>query len=204
MRNRFDKFTYNKVGVEFMEEGCSIQSYLQEYYCILEQMISKMSSAQLTWSISYNFIVQMIPHHQAAILMSCNLLKYTKNTDLQDIAFNIIQEQTKSIINMENIICNCQNLINCSDDLYYYQYIIDDIIQTMFNNMSVVCFNNDIDINFIREMIPHHEGAIAMAKTTLEYDICPELRPILKAIITSQSRGVEQLNALLTYLCKCE
>lgn len=186
-----------------MERLC-IQSYLQEYFCILEQMISKMSGAQLTWSISYNFIIQMIPHHRAAILMSCNLLKYTKNSDLQDIAFNIIQEQTKSIINMENIICNCKNQINCKEDLENYQCRIDAIIQTMYNNMAQVYFDESIDINFISEMIPHHEGAIAMAKTTLEYDICPELRPILKAIIISQSKGVKQLNALLTYLCNCE
>ena len=54
--------------------------------------------------------------------------------------------------------------------------------------------SNDIDVNFINEMIPHHEGAIAMAKTTLEYPICSELKTILQAIITSQSNGVRQLN----------
>lgn len=46
-------------------------------------------------------------------------------------------------------------------------------------------------------MIPHHEGAIAMAKTTLEYPICSELKTILQAIITSQSNGVRQLKTVL-------
>lgn len=46
-------------------------------------------------------------------------------------------------------------------------------------------------------MIPHHEGAIAMAKTTLQYDICPELKAILDAIVTSQTRGVQQMQNLL-------
>ena len=51
--------------------------------------------------------------------------------------------------------------------------------------------------HFINEMIPHHEGAIAMAKTTLEYPICSELKTILQAIITSQSNGVRQLKTVL-------
>lgn len=51
--------------------------YLTCFNNILDQMIQQMNSAQLSNSISYNFIVQMIPHHKAAIEMSCNLLQYT-------------------------------------------------------------------------------------------------------------------------------
>ncbi len=49
-----------------------------------------MSNAKLTNSISHNFIVQMIPHHEAAIEMSENILKYTSNDSLQNIASNKI------------------------------------------------------------------------------------------------------------------
>ena len=95
-----------------------LQSYLDEYHCILNQMINKMTSVELSCSISYNFMVQMIPHHRAAILMSCNLLKYTKNEALQNIAFNIIKEQTRSIENMRRILCDCQNQTNSQEQLY--------------------------------------------------------------------------------------
>ena len=77
--------------------------YLTCFNNILDQMIQQMNSAQLSNSISYNFIVQMIPHHKAAIEMSCNLLQYTTLVPLQEIALNIIEEQTKSIENMEAI-----------------------------------------------------------------------------------------------------
>ena len=53
------------------------KEYLNTFYCILDQMVREMTTANLTESISNNFIVQMIPHHQAAIRMSENLLKYT-------------------------------------------------------------------------------------------------------------------------------
>ena len=174
-----------------------LQSYLDEYHCILNQMINKMTSVELSCSISYNFMVQMIPHHRAAILMSCNLLKYTKNEALQNIAFNIIKEQTRSIENMRRILCDCQNQTNSQEQLYDYQNRLDIIVGTMFTKMAEPSCSNDIDVNFINEMIPHHEGAIAMAKTTLDYPICSELKTILQAIITSQSNGVRQLKTVL-------
>lgn len=71
-------------------------------------MIEEMTSAKLTNSISHNFIVQMIPHHQAAIKMSQNILKYTTLLPLQNIAKNIISEQTKSIEAMKEILGVCE------------------------------------------------------------------------------------------------
>ena len=79
------------------------QDYLAEFEYILDEMIRGMTEAPFTCSISYNFIVQMIPHHMAAIEMSHNILKYTTNIQVQDIASNIITSQTKSINNMRNI-----------------------------------------------------------------------------------------------------
>ena len=59
------------------------QAYLNAYYLILDTMVQRMTSVQLTYSISHNFIQQMIPHHQAAIEMSKNILKYTTNLEVK-------------------------------------------------------------------------------------------------------------------------
>ena len=81
--------------------------YLSAFYRILEEMICGMTNVSLTDSISHNFIVQMIPHHRAAIQMSQNILRYTADKELQDIASNIITEQTKSIEDMLAIEKSC-------------------------------------------------------------------------------------------------
>ena len=49
----------------------------------------------------------------------------------------------------------------------------------------------------MREMIPHHKGAIRMSENALRFDICPELKPILCEIITSQQKGVSEMTQLL-------
>lgn len=85
--------------------SCVAKNYLSEYYCILEKMVEGMTEAELSDSISGNFIAQMIPHHKAAIEMSNNILRYTTLIPLERIAKNIIAEQTRSIEKMCNIQC---------------------------------------------------------------------------------------------------
>lgn len=178
--------------------GFDMQHYLACYYNILENMICGMTQAKLTNSISGNFITQMIPHHKAAIEMSKNLLLYSNDIPLQEIALNIIREQTKSIQNMENIFFCCSKLCNSREKTVAFQEQMDSIMQTMFYAMKHAEPAQNVNITFMREMIPHHEGAIAMAETALKYRICSELKPILDAIITSQEKGVAEMKKLLS------
>lgn len=173
------------------------KKYLDKFYCILDELIEGMTSAELTDSISDNFIVQMVPHHKAAIEMSENLLQYTTFVPLQNIAEGIISEQTKSIENMLAIQNRCSGLTNCCMDLNLYQRRVNQIMKTMFSRMGDARSTNNIDANFMREMIPHHEGAIKMSHNALQFNICPELKPILQAIIASQEKGVMQMKCLL-------
>lgn len=173
------------------------KDYLTKFHCILEEMIEGMTLAEQGNSISYNFMVQMIPHHKAAIRMSHNLLKYTTCIPLQDIAENIISQQTKSIADMQNILISCNKLTDSKRDLCLYRRKADQIMHTMFAQMGNAYAANEINADFIREMIPHHRGAIEMSENALQYDICPDLIPILEAIITSQKRGITQMQQLL-------
>lgn len=173
------------------------QKYLKTYRCILSDMIEGMTCAKLTDSISYNFMVQMIPHHRAAIEMCRNLLQYTTCIPLQNIAESIIAEQTKSIANMEDILCSCGRQRNSGQDINCFQNKMNRIMETMFTDMENACSDNQLNANFMREMIPHHRGAVEMSKNALQYNICPGLIPILNAIIASQERGICQMEELL-------
>ncbi len=173
------------------------QRYLRRFYEILDTMIEGMRGAELTDSISHNFIVQMIPHHRAAIEMSENLLLYSDFVPLRRIAQNIVMEQTESIKNMERALPQCESMRNTQRDVRRYEQRVFRIIQVMESQMRNAYADNDINADFMREMIPHHMGAIRMSKNALQYPICPELDPILQAIITSQEKGVREMESLL-------
>jgi len=179
------------------------KKYLRAYYKILDTMIKDMTSVILTKSISDNFIMQMIPHHRAAIEMSKNILRYTTNIELQSIATNIISEQTKSIANMQAIQNKCSKITNTDYENTYYMNGFKVISDMMFNEMCSAQITNDVNANFVREMIPHHEGAVRMSYNALMFNICPELKPILYAIISSQCKGIQQMQQLLWHLDRC-
>lgn len=171
--------------------------YQRVYREILEKMIAGMTEAPLTNSISHNFIVQMIPHHRAAIEMCENVLRYTDNKKLRETATNFIKEQTESISNMESILGRCSRPENSKRDICLYQRCFWEITQRMFSQMESACMSNNISVSFMLEMIPHHKGAIRMSENALHFDICPGLRPILDSIIVSRRRGVCEMEELL-------
>lgn len=172
-------------------------SYIDEYQCIKNTMIEEMTSVTTGTSISSDFIARMIPHHMAAINMCQNLLQYTTDIPLQNMALGIISEQEKSISNMTAIASQCENCTNSDADVTEYSCKIRQIMQTMFTDMSSARINNNINADFMREMIPHHMGAVKMCGAALSYNICSGLRPILEAIISSQEKGIRQMRCML-------
>ena len=51
----------------------------------------------------------------------------------------------------------------------------------------------DVGRHFIEQMIPHHEGAVAMAKLALEKSKRPEIKTLAGAIIKSQTKEIEDM-----------
>ncbi|MBX9622641.1 MAG: DUF305 domain-containing protein [Gemmataceae bacterium] len=48
---------------------------------------------------------------------------------------------------------------------------------------------------FIDMMIPHHEGAVRMAKDALEHATRPELKAMAKKMVDDQEKEIDQLKA---------
>lgn len=174
----------------------NVKEYLQRFDQILRNMAYKMLSKCPTNSITLDFISCMIPHHEAAIYMCMNLLKYTSYRPLIDIARGIINMQERGIAQMKEIYRTTQYLNNKPNDVIRYFTKYRNIAENMIGKMRSAPRVNNININFTNEMIPHHEGAVEMCNNLLQYPIDPRLEIVAKNIIIEQSRGIEQLKQI--------
>ena len=65
----------------------------------------------------------------------------------------------------------------------------DEINARMHADMAVEWTGN-ADVDFVRTMIPHHAGAVEMARVVLEHGSDPEIRKLAEEVIAAQEAEI--------------
>jgi uncharacterized protein (DUF305 family) len=68
--------------------------------------------------------------------------------------------------------------------------------EKMHKNMDIP-FSGNADVDFVRGMIPHHQGAIDMAKVALQHAKEEQIRKWAEDVIREQEREIAEMQAWL-------
>jgi len=71
-----------------------------------------------------------------------------------------------------------------------------DASDRMHEGMAIA-YTGDADVDFLRGMIAHHEGAIAMAKIAVEHGEAADVQSLAREIIAAQEAEIIRMRILL-------
>lgn len=78
-----------------------------------------------------------------------------------------------------------------------FDRLMADAMNVMHKGMHSAPYTGDSDRDFVTMMIPHHQGAIDMAKALLLYGKDPQMRRLAQEIITEQQSEIQLMQLWL-------
>ncbi len=149
-------------------------------------------------NLDLRFIDAMTPHHQGAVEMAKEAQQKSKRPEVQKLATDIIQAQDKELAQMKQ--WRTAWYPKASDMPMAYNAQMGHMMamspeqkKGMMMGQDLGAADADFDLRFINAMIPHHEGAVTMAKEVLSKTKRPEIKRMANAIMTSQQAEIKQM-----------
>jgi uncharacterized protein (DUF305 family) len=144
------------------------------------------------------FIDAMTPHHQGAVVMAKDAQQKSKRPEIKTLAANIIKAQDKEIAEMKQWrqawYPNAATTPMAYDSKMGHAMPMSQAqMQGMMMSMDLGAADSQFDLRFLNGMIPHHEGAVVMAKDALSKSKRPEIKQLAQAIIKSQNAEIAQM-----------
>ena len=134
------------------------------------------------------FVAAMVPHHESAVEMAQLARKRGESEFVKQLADDIVRTQTAEISTLRREDEALENAGVQPGSLG-----VPDHARGMEDDPEMLRDADPFDQAFLDMMIPHHVGAIEMAKAELAKGEDPELKALAEDIVTAQEREIDAM-----------
>jgi uncharacterized protein (DUF305 family) len=144
------------------------------------------------------FIDGMTPHHEGAVVMAQEALQKSSRPEIKQLAQGIIDAQQKEIAQMKDWRKAWYPNAAVTPMMYDEQMghmmpMSETMRDRMMMSGDLGGKDDQFDLRFMNAMLPHHEGALTMAKEAVEKSARPEIKQLAQAILSSQQQEIDQM-----------
>ena len=134
------------------------------------------------------FVADMLPHHESAVEMAAIALKRGESPFVKQLAEDIVRTQKAEISALRR---EDGQLANAGVEKGALG--VPEHMMGMGEDIERLKTATPFDDPFIRMMVPHHRGAVEMAKVELAKGSDPELKTLAQEIIDAQKREITEM-----------
>jgi uncharacterized protein (DUF305 family) len=135
------------------------------------------------------FAEAMIPHHRSAVDVAETAKSKSEHAETKKLAASIVTAQNAEIRKMRAAVTRFE-----AEGIQATSLGMSDLEMGMARDASMLEDLRPFDREFIDLMIPHHQGAIRMARVELERGKDQEMRDLAKAVIDAETREIDEMN----------
>jgi uncharacterized protein (DUF305 family) len=138
------------------------------------------------------FVADMVPHHQSAIAMAKIAEQRGKSSFVKQLAANIVKTQAAEIATLR---AADKRLAAAGVKAGSLGVARDKM--GMDHDPAMLKTAKPFDAEFMKMMIPHHQGAVEMAGAELKKGADPQLKALAQRIISAQQREIADMRKQL-------
>ncbi|MFJ9339692.1 DUF305 domain-containing protein [Streptomyces sp. NPDC101733] len=142
------------------------------------------------------FAQGMVPHHRQAVEMAALAPTRAESAEVKALAEEIKKAQDPEIATLSGWLTSWGQQVPAADS-GHEGHDMSSMMSSAEMDLLAKASGKAFDTEFLRLMVKHHEGAVAMARTERTEGAHQPAKDMADAIIRSQGAEIARMNALL-------
>ena len=189
------------MGMDFVEphelhhqNAAGTRTPSDQAYIHINHVMHEAMNIDFTGDPDIDFLRGMIPHHQGAVDMAKVQLKYGQDGVLKNFTKRVIREQEREIRFMK-INLGTLEAERKRGPHHQHKSAVTDYkrVNKLMHQAMNITLTGQADRDFVSGMIPHHQGAVDMAKVVIQHGKDSNTRRLAYDIINVQESEITWL-----------